>query len=110
MSIDHIIWVPAGARSDTNIGYSKYYSWREVPEGQKSRHQVFLAHQHLIDEQYVFESAEDARWFWDEGYKERLYLDAQGTPMPYDRMTLWIDGKEAESRTYADSAAEEKAN
>jgi hypothetical protein len=100
MSIDHVIWVPAGARNDTNIGYRKYYNWREVPGDQKSHQQVFLAHIHLIDEQYLFESADDARWFWDEGYKERLYLDDQGTPMSYDRMTLWIDGRKVDSRGY----------
>ena len=53
-------------------------------------HQVLLAHQQLIDEQYFFEDPKDARWFWTDGYKERLYLDNEGAPMPYDRMALWI--------------------
>jgi hypothetical protein len=59
----------------------------------------FLAHGYvLIDEQYFFESADDAWWFWNEGYKERLYVDDEGASMSYDRMARWIDGEEIDSR------------
>jgi hypothetical protein len=29
-----------------------------------------------------------------------LYLDAEGAPMSYDRMALWIDDKEVDTRGY----------
>src|ERR1700675_125982 len=98
MSIDNYIWVPAGARGDTSMCYRNYKPWAEMRAAEPSPvppHQVFLAHQHLIDEQYFFEAVDDARWFWDEGYKERLYLDEQGMPMSHDRMALWVDGEDA---------------
>jgi hypothetical protein len=66
-------------------------------------HQIFLAHGYvLIDEQYFFESADDSRWFWNNGYEERLYLDDEGASMSFDRMALWIDGKQVDSRGYSD--------
>ena len=110
MSIDLYIWVPAGSRNDNNIGFRKYKSWTEICSAEAptaTPHQVFLAHQHQVDEHYFFESADDARWFWLEGYKERLYLDDRGAQMPYDRMTLWIGGEEVATRGYdeADNAA-----
>jgi hypothetical protein len=107
MSIDSRIFVPAGARNrkhddpeypPTKI---KYKAGDQMPDSQKTTHQVFLAHQHLIDEQYFFEDADDARWFWVEGYKGCLFLDRDGkTVMSYDRMALWIDGEEIEKRGY----------
>jgi hypothetical protein len=105
MSIDNYIWVPAGARYKkpgvSGYGWTKYKSFGEMPDSQKTPHQVFLAHQHMIDEQYFFEDADDARWFWLEGYKGSLILDDDGkTPMSYDRMALWIGGEEVASRGY----------
>jgi hypothetical protein len=41
--------------------------------------------------------------FWTDGYKERLYLDDQGSPMAYDRMVLGIGGKEVATRGYKES-------
>jgi hypothetical protein len=43
-----------------------------MPESQHTPHQVFLADQHLIDEQYFFEDADDARWFWGPGVQVAL--------------------------------------
>jgi hypothetical protein len=104
VSIDNYIWAPAGVRDDKNIGYKKYKSWAEMISAEPSRvprHQVFLAHVHLIDEQYFFEDAEDARWFWAKGYQERVFLAGDGkTQMSYDRMALWIDGEELATRGY----------
>lgn len=102
MSIDNFIWAPVGVRNSRSISYRKYYSWKEmiaVENPAATPHQVFLAHGYvLIDEQYFFESADDAWWFWNEGYEERLYLDYEGAPMPFDRMALRIDGKKVDSR------------
>lgn len=102
MSIDNCIWAPEGVRNSKSIAYRKYKSWATMiaVEGPTAPpHQVFLAHgEILIDEQYFFESADDARWFWNEGYEKRLYVDHEGASMPYDRMILWIDGEEVDSR------------
>ncbi len=49
-----------------------------------------LTYGSLTDEQFYFEDAEDARWFYREGYKRMLY---EGEERP-DCMTLWIDGQE----------------
>lgn len=103
MSIDNFIWAPVGVRNSKSIPYRKYKSWKEmiaVETPAATPHQVFLAHGGyiLVDEQYFFESADDALWFWSEGYKDRLYVDDEGASMSYDRMALWIDGREVDSR------------
>jgi hypothetical protein len=69
MSIDNRICVPAGARNDKNLRYTKYKCGDVMPLERYTRHQVFLAHgaSVLIDEQYFFENEADARWFWSEG-------------------------------------------
>jgi hypothetical protein len=41
----------------------------------------------LIDEQYFFEDAEDARWFYREGHRRMLY---EGEERP-ERLVLWVD-------------------
>jgi hypothetical protein len=107
MSIDNYIWAPAGVHNSKSTPYRKYKTWNEMIAAESptaTRHQVFLAHGGyiLIDEQYLFESADDARWFWNMGYEERLYVDDEGASMSYDRMALWIDGKEVDSRGYPD--------
>jgi hypothetical protein len=65
MSIDNRIWVPAGARNDKTLGYTKYKCGDAMPPERHTRHQVFLAGEGnvLIDEQYFFEDEADARWF-----------------------------------------------
>ena len=103
MSVDSYFRVPAGVRNSGSISYRKYKSWEEMIAGENSAampHSVFLAHggNILIDEQYFFESADDARWFWTEGYKDRLYLDDRGESISFDRMALWIDNAEVDSR------------
>jgi len=78
----------------------KYYSLGAMKDAghPATKHQVFLAHGCvenrdqtvtgcLVDEQFYFEVAEDARWFWTEGYKRMLY---EGEKHP-DRMALWIE-------------------
>ena len=103
MSIDNFIWVPAGARIDKNITYNKFKSQAEMLAYDglaDTPHQVLLAQgaNVLVDEQYFFEDVDDARWFWVEGYRAQLYLNAEGTPVPYDRMALWIDDEEIARR------------
>jgi len=43
-----------------------------------------------------FEDPEDARWFFDEGYKRMLW---KGERYP-DSMTLWVDGQEVDNRVF----------
>ena len=43
----------------------------------------------LIDEQYFFQSADDAWWFWHQGYEGRLYANDEGDPCP---LTGWRFG------------------
>ena len=96
MSIDNCIWVPAGARNDRNTSYAKHKCGDLMPPERYTRHQVFLAHggNVLIDEQYFFEDEADARWFWNEGYKERLNLLGDGhINHGYDRMALWVNDR-----------------
>ena len=100
MSIDNFFWVPSGIRNrndDTKNNFLK----TETPKA--TSHQVFIAHggNSLVDEQYFFEDAKDARWFWKQGYKTRLFLDNENNPNPYDRMALWIDGLEVATRGYS---------
>jgi hypothetical protein len=106
MSIDNFIWVPAGIRDDKSIDYRKYKSCPDMLRAEQpasTAHQVFLAHggNSLVDDQYFFESADDARWFWFEGYQHSLCVDNYTMSMPYDRMALWIDNKQVESRGYS---------
>jgi hypothetical protein len=108
MSIDNFIWVPGGTRNGAD--YRRYKSWSDMVAGESATvpgHQVFLAHQHPIDEQYFFEDSDDARWFWAEGYKACLFLeDGSETPMSCDRMALWIGGENFASRGYARNDSE----
>jgi hypothetical protein len=99
MSIDIYFWASAGTRADKSIGYRKYYSCEAMLTSEKvkvPKHQVFLAHgaNFAIEEQYFFEDPQDARWFWEEGYRYRLFLldEDEGESAGYDRMTLWIEG------------------
>jgi hypothetical protein len=103
MSIDNYFWAPAGVRNSESIPFRKHKSLEEMiaVEGPAATpHQVFLARGGyiLVDEQYVFESADDARWFWDKGYQERLYIDDEAASAPFDRMVLWIDSEKVDSR------------
>ena len=84
MSLDNSYWVPAGARSRRK--WTKYNNGEKMPH--QSKHQVHLAYG--IDTQFLFEDADDARWFWNEGYK--LVVNK------FDSITLWIDGKEIETK------------
>jgi hypothetical protein len=108
--IDHHSYVPAGMRNSETRLFSefKFYSLGAMKNAGHSatKHQVFLAHgaveydnrttMALVDEQFYFEDADDARWFWTEGYKRMLY---EGEKYP-DRMALWIDDQEADNRGY----------
>jgi hypothetical protein len=103
MSLDNYTWVPAGARhtykDDHGSSWTTYKSHGQMPNNQKTPHQVFLAHGDR-DEQYFFQDADDARWFWVQGYKGSLFLHDDKTLLPFDRMTLWIDDVEVDSRRY----------
>jgi hypothetical protein len=109
--MDNHFYVPAGMRNSETRVFSefKYYSLGAMEDAghPATKHQVFLAHggvengdgtvsSCLIDEQFYFEDTKDARWFWAEGYREMLF-EREKYP---DRMTLWIDGQEADNRGY----------
>ena len=100
MSIDSYWHVPTGDRTGEK--------WREFQPGETpdSQHRVFLAHgaNYLIDEQFFFDKAEDARWFFDEGYRGRLY---EGEEAP-DRMHLVIDGEVVDSIVASQSTEDVK--
>ena len=104
--MDHIYYVAAGMRNDPA---RKFTACRDdearkiLNERGGTPHQVRLNHGATsstpggaldtmigIDEQYFFEDAEDARWFYREGYKQMLY-DGEERP---DRMSLFIDGQD----------------
>jgi hypothetical protein len=101
MSLDHIYYVAAGMRNDSA---RKFTACRDdearkiLNERGGTPHQVRFDHGDcgdvyaVIDEQYFFEDAEDARWFYREGYKRMLY---EGEESP-DRMSLFIDGQETQ--------------
>lgn len=105
MSIDKFIWVPTGASNDDSVHCRQFSSYAEMLAydcfSAEWDHKVLLAHggNSLVDEQYFFESADDARWFWLGGYKNFLFVDSRGEPVSYDRMTLWIDGQQIEHRS-----------
>jgi hypothetical protein len=100
MSIDHHFYVPVGMRNSETRRFSdfKYSSLGELRDAGHlhSDHQVFLAHSGagdvaiLVDEQFYFEDAEDARWFYREGYKRMLY---EGEKCP-ERLVLCVDDVE----------------
>jgi hypothetical protein len=100
MSIDHHYYVAVGMRDSETRRFTECRdaeAKKMIEERGWPEHQVFLAHGATenaiiaIDEQFYFEDAEDARWFFNEGYKRMLY---EGEAAP-DRMAMWIDGKEA---------------
>src|SRR5216684_9278647 len=63
MSIDNFFWVPSGIRNRNDDTKNKFL---RIETSKATPHQVFLAHggNSLVDEQYFFEDAKDARWFW----------------------------------------------
>jgi hypothetical protein len=74
-----------------------------MPREQMTPHQVFYAHggAYLVDEQFYFEDAEDARWYYDKGWKHDRFVrvpgptdSGPGDEIEPDRMNLWIDNQE----------------
>jgi hypothetical protein len=109
MSIDNFIWVPIGARYTGDGGDTKYKSGDLGSAANYPRHQVSVTHgtNVLIDERYLFQDEMDARWFWEEGYKERLFrAGSDGVTDGYERMTLWLNGKLQAERNKAVSSDE----
>jgi hypothetical protein len=96
MSIDNFICVPAGARNNRDGSDTKYKSGDPGSAANYTRHQVSVTHgtNVLIDERYLFQDEMDARWFWEEGYKECLFkAGSDGDNRGYERMALWLNGK-----------------
>lgn len=96
MSIDNFTWVPRGARYKRDGYDTKYKSGDLGSVANYTRHQVSVTHgtNVLIDERYLFQDELDARWFWEEGYKERLFkASSDGETDGYKRMTFWLNGK-----------------
>jgi len=99
-SIDHCYLVSAGVR--TGYDNREYPLGADLPPGAYSRgHRVHLSNG--IDDLFVFETAEDAQHFWDEGFKEavRYHVDGDVLVSALEGMTLWIDGKEVAKRDAA---------
>jgi hypothetical protein len=73
-----------------------------MPPEQQTPHQVHFCHggAFAIDDQFFFESPDDARWYCDEAYKDDLLHVAGGTvedgsvETEPQSLTLWIDGEE----------------
>jgi hypothetical protein len=99
VSIDHHIHVAAGLRDGIKDGGTTRYPG---PGFATTPHQVFLAQAapFLIDEQFYFEDPLDARWFFNEGWKNWLYEyeDEQFVRCGCDRMALWIGGDLVDER------------
>ena len=90
MSIGNYCHVPAGNRDGDN-----WTKWKAGEDGiVLAPHRVGFCHGGgcLIDELFSFESEEDARWFFDEGYEDMLF---EGEEMP-DHLCLHIDSQEVE--------------
>lgn len=88
----------AGARNDRDVRYTKYNCGDNMLLERYTPHQVFLAHgwNVLIEEQYFLEDEANARWFWKEGYEERLDLVGDGTATyGYDSIALWVNARES---------------
>ena len=101
MSIDSYFYVPAGTRNlnPADRRYQKYKSWAEFEAAwytptRKAPHQVYWLCGDFIDEQYFFEDADDARWFYAKGWKLRDMLDDEDKPIGAPPTGLWIDDEE----------------
>jgi hypothetical protein len=102
MSVDSFFYVPAGTRNvaePTERGYKKYKSFADFKVAYDNRHfphQVKWVAGGMIDEQYFFEQAEDAIWFFVEGWRGRDFFanGEDGAPVGYGPTALWIDDKQ----------------
>jgi hypothetical protein len=118
MSIDSFFFVPRGTRNQPlgERSYKKYKRYSEfvAAHGDDFTHQVYWLAGGWIDEQYFFEEAEDARWFYGKGWKSRDFLDGDGFPYGHAPTALWIDDQEVEGADNnlplsVDEAAKEEA-
>jgi hypothetical protein len=94
MSIDSFFYVPAGTRSmePGKRSYRKYKSFADFKAAHPpTHHQVKWVAGGLIDEQYFFEDAQDAIWFFVEGWRHRDFSDGD-FPIGCAPSALWIDG------------------
>jgi hypothetical protein len=100
MSIDNFFFVYPGVRDEGKGRWQReqYKTYEEMlaDGAEVPPNQVFLAHgaHYLIDDQFYFPDPEDARWFWERGYKEMLFEDEHEP----DHMDLWIDDEHVGSR------------
>jgi hypothetical protein len=105
VSIDNFYWYPAGANDATPYpeGWARAKSLADLPEGKEAAAQVYFSHgrEWAIDEQYFFEDADSARWFWRQGWEGRQIIDSRdGTLVGYQEMALWIGDRLVDQRGY----------
>jgi hypothetical protein len=98
MSTDSYFHVPAGMRN-LPLGERRYCKHKTFVDfvayhGDRFTHQVKWVAGGWIDEQYFFEDAMDARWFFAEGWRSLDFEDAPGVQVGYAPTALWIDGQE----------------
>ena len=98
MSIDSFFYVPAGTRGlePGKRGYRKYKTVSDFIAAHGYRpfpHQVKWVAGGWIDEAYFFEDAQDAIWFFVEGWRQRDFTDG-GCPVGHAPTELWIDGQQ----------------
>jgi hypothetical protein len=101
MSIDSFFYVPAGTRNaePTERGYKKYKSLADFKVAYDNRHfphQVKWVAGGMIDEQYFFEQAEDAIWFFVSGWRSRDFFanGEDGDMVGYGPTAIWIDDQQ----------------
>jgi hypothetical protein len=102
VSIDSFFYVPAGTRNvadPTERGYKKYKSVTDFKVAHDNRHfphQVKWVAGGMIDEQYFFEQAEDAIWFFVSGWRDRDFFEngQDGDKVGYAPTALWLDDKQ----------------
>jgi hypothetical protein len=84
--IDYVNFAPTGIRNDKAIKYDRL-STTELPDGTTTAGKYVVRLNHgrvetedfgavmsLVDELFVFETLEDAKWFVKEGYRKVLYV------------------------------------
>lgn len=101
MSIDSYFYVPAGTRNVADPAKREYKKYKSASEFWAAHagpfpHQVNWAAGGMIDEQYYFESAEDAIWFFVSGWRDRDFFEngQDGEKVGYAPTAIWIDDQQ----------------
>jgi len=104
--MERIIRVPDGARNNPDPGCKEWFADAELPARDHSSNPVYMVvldhGRNLPVERYFFDSPDDARWFWLQGYKDRLVLGSEEARFAYERMVLVIDNQPVDERINGD--------